>query len=106
MGISMGNPHAVIFVEDLEQTAVKEIGEALGSHPDFPEGVNVGFAQIVQRDQLRLRVFERGSGETMACGTGACAAVVAGCLQDKLDGTVSVSLRGGNLNIAWPGDGA
>lgn len=99
--VSMGNPHAVIKVEDLDNTAVKEIGEAVGSHPDFPEGVNVGFMEISSRSAIRLRVFERGTGETLACGTGACAAVVAGCLQGLLDDTVKVNLPGGQLNINW-----
>jgi len=99
--LSMGNPHAVITVEDVDKTAVKEIGEALGTHPDFPEGVNVGFMQVVDRDTIKLRVFERGAGETLACGTGACAAVVAGCLQGQLDDTVTVNLTGGALRIQW-----
>lgn len=101
--LSVGNPHAVIIVEDLEQTAVKELGEALGSHPDFPDGVNVGFMQILSADAIKLRVFERGAGETLACGTGACAAVVAGCLLERLSDSVKVNLRGGNLLIDWPG---
>ena len=101
--LSMGNPHAVIRVEDLEKTAVKEIGEALGSHPDFPEGCNVGFMQLLDRKTIRLRVYERGAGETQACGTGACAAVVAGCLQGLLDDTVTVILLGGELSISWSG---
>jgi diaminopimelate epimerase len=104
--ISLGNPHAVICVEDVEKMAVKEIGEALGAHPDFPEGVNVGFMQILDRSTLKLRVFERGAGETLACGTGACAAVVAGCLQGLLDGTVTVKLRGGELRIGWASQGS
>lgn len=99
--ISMGNPHAVIKVEDVDGAAVKEIGKALGSHPDFPEGVNVGFMEILSRRAIKLRVFERGTGETLACGTGACAAVVAGCLQGSLDNTVEVNLPGGQLNINW-----
>lgn len=99
--VSMGNPHAVIKVADLDNTAVKEIGKALGSHPDFPEGVNVGFMEISSRGAIKLRVFERGTGETLACGTGACAAVVAGCLQGLLDATVKVNLPGGQLNIHW-----
>ena len=101
--LSMGNPHAVIRVEDLSKTAVKEIGEALGSHPDFPEGCNVGFMQLYDRNTIDLRVYERGSGETLACGTGACAAVVAGCLQGLLDDTVRVKLHGGELSITWLG---
>jgi len=101
--LSMGNPHAVISVEDLSKTAVKEIGEALGAHPDFPEGCNVGFMQLHDRNTIDLRVYERGAGETLACGTGACAAVVAGCLQGLLDDTVRVNLVGGELSITWRG---
>ena len=101
--LSMGNPHAVIRVEELSKTAVKEIGEALGAHPDFPEGCNVGFMQLCDRNTIDLRVYERGAGETLACGTGACAAVVAGCLQGLLDDTVTVKLHGGELSIAWLG---
>lgn len=99
--LSMGNPHAVLIVEDLDNSAVTDIGRALGSHPDFPAGVNVGFMQIVSPDEIRLRVYERGSGETQACGTGACAAVVTGCLLGRLNGTVKVNLRGGQLRIDW-----
>lgn len=99
--VSMGNPHVVIIVEDLDKTAVKDIGEALQQHPDFPESVNVGFMQILSRDHIRLRVFERGTGETMACGTGACAATVSGCLRGLLGDTVRVDLRGGSLRIHW-----
>ena len=101
--ISMGNPHAVIIVEDLAKTAVTEIGAALGSHADFPAACNVGFMQLLDRKSIDLRVFERGAGETLACGTGACAAVVAGCLQGLLDDTVKVNLRGGQLSITWLG---
>ena len=101
--LSMGNPHAVIRVEELSKTAVKEIGEALGAHPDFPEGCNVGFMQLCDRNTIDLRVYERGAGETLACGTGACAAVVAGCLQGLLDATVTVKLHGGELSITWLG---
>lgn len=104
--VSMGNPHAVITVEDLDNTAVKEIGDALGSHPDFPEGVNVGFMEIINRSTIKLRVYERGTGETLACGTGACAAVVTGCLQGNLDDTVKVNLPGGQLNIFWQKQGS
>jgi diaminopimelate epimerase len=99
--LSMGNPHAVIIVEDLENTAVKDIGAALGNHADFAQGVNVGFMQIVSSSEVKLRVFERGTGETLACGTGACAAVVAGCLRGLLDNTVKVNLLGGQLQINW-----
>ena len=99
--LSMGNPHAVVCVEDLANTAVKDIGEALGSHPDFTEGVNVGFMEILSRDKIRLRVFERGAGETLACGSGACAAVVAGRLLEKLNSEVMVNLAGGQLTVCW-----
>ncbi len=99
--LSMGNPHAIIIVEDLDNTAVTEIGKALGAHPDFPEGVNVGFMQILGRNTIKLRVHERGAGETLACGTGACAAVVAGCLLGHLGDTVTVNLKGGTLQIGW-----
>ncbi|MEX0963231.1 MAG: diaminopimelate epimerase [Pseudohongiellaceae bacterium] len=102
--LSMGNPHAVISVEDLGKTAVKEIGAALGSHPDFPEGCNVGFMRVLDRNTIELRVYERGAGETQACGTGACAAVVAGCLQGLLNDTVRVKLLGGELSITWLGN--
>lgn len=104
--LSMGNPHAVVVVEDLGKAAVKDIGEALGNHPDFPEGVNVGFMQVVNSREIRLRVFERGTGETLACGTGACAAVVAGKNRGLLDDEVSVRLAGGYLNIEWHGSGS
>lgn len=99
--LSMGNPHAVIIVENLDNTAVKDIGEALGKHTDFPEGVNVGFVQIESKNEINLRVFERGAGETLACGTGACAAVAAGCLRGLLGDTVKVNLLGGQLTINW-----
>lgn len=103
--VSMGNPHAVIKVEDLDNTAVKRIGKALGMHPDFPDGVNVGFMEIVDRTNIRLKVFERGTGETLACGTGACAAVVTGQLQGLLDENVKVNLPGGQLSIQWQNSG-
>ncbi len=99
--LSMGNPHVVIRVEDLEQTAVKDIGEAVGSHEDFPEGTNVGFMQILGPNEVKLRVFERGVGETLACGTGACAAVVVGRRLDLLHEDVTVNLPGGQLRIQW-----
>lgn len=104
--VSMGNPHAVIIVEDLARTAVKEIGSALGQHPDFPAGVNVGFMQRISADEINLRVYERGAGETLACGTGACAAVVSGCLLEQLNDRVKVNLTGGQLQIYWPGNDA
>ena len=104
--LSMGNPHAVIVVDDLDKADVAGLGSNLGQHSCFPQGVNVGFMQIVSRQSIRLRVFERGSGETLACGTGACAAVVSGCKLGLLDSPVEVCVRGGTLTIAWQGDGA
>ena len=101
VALSMGNPHAVISVEDLANTAVKDIGEAVGKHPDFPEGVNVGFMQILSHNEINLRVYERGAGETLACGTGACAAVVAGRLLEQLGDKVKVNLTGGQLTVSW-----
>lgn len=103
--VSMGNPHAVIFVENCETAEVETIGPALGQHPDFPQGVNVGFLQIVARNECRLRVYERGSGETLACGTGACAAVAAASSLDLVDSRVRVKLRGGELEIDYQGPG-
>ena len=100
--VSMGNPHAVLFVEDLFATDVEGIGAALTRHAAYPEGANVGFCQVVDRQFIRLRVFERGVGETQACGSGACAAVVAARLHGKVDPRVKVSLPGGKLRISWP----
>ena len=102
--LSMGNPHAVLVVDDVESAPVEEVGRALGSHPDFPAGVNVSFMEINNRKQVKLRVFERGVGETLACGTGACAAVVAGRARDLLDASVVLILRGGDLTVSWPAD--
>ena len=103
--VSMGNPHAVVRVPDVERAPVARLGGALQAHPFFPDGVNVGFAQPLSRDRLRLRVFERGVGETRACGSGACAAVVAGRLGGDLDASVRVELPGGTLRIGWEGEG-
>jgi diaminopimelate epimerase len=102
--LSMGNPHAVLIVDDIESAPVAEVGKVLGSHPDFPEGVNVGFMEINNRQQVKLRVFERGVGETLACGTGACAAVAAGRDRGLLDTAVVLALRGGNLSVSWQSD--
>ena len=104
VAVSMGNPHAVIRVPDVERAPVARLGAALQAHPFFPEGVNVGFAQPLSRDRLRLRVFERGVGETRACGSGACAAVVAGRLGGDLDADARVELAGGTLGIRWQGE--
>jgi len=103
--VSMGNPHAVMRVDDVETAPVAQLGPALEQHADFPKRVNVGFMQIIESKRIRLRVHERGAGETLACGTGACAAVVAGRLQGLLDARVSVQLPGGKLVVEWQGDG-
>jgi diaminopimelate epimerase len=103
--VSMGNPHAVIQVTDVKTAPVAELGKALESHAFFPERVNVGFMQVVDRQHIKLRVFERGAAETLACGSGACAAVVIGVEQNLLDHTVSVELPGGTLAISWLGRG-
>ena len=102
---SMGNPHAVLEVDSIENAPVSTLGPLIEHHPDFPEGVNVGFMQIVDPGRMRLRVYERGAGETLACGTGACAAVVIGYLRGRLDEQVDVELTGGHLTIAWAGEG-
>jgi diaminopimelate epimerase len=104
--VSMGNPHAVLHVNDVEHAPVKTLGEALESHPFFPERANIGFMQVIDRQHIRLRVFERGTGETLACGSGACAAVVIGVEQHLLDNDVTVQLPGGDLQISWQGRGA
>ena len=103
--VSMGNPHAVVRVRDVASAPVARLGAALQTHPFFPESVNVGFAQPLSRDHLRLRVFERGVGETRACGSGACAAVVAGRLSGDLDASTQVELPGGMLEVGWDGEG-
>jgi diaminopimelate epimerase len=103
--VSMGNPHAVLLVDTVESAPVASIGPAIENHPRFPARVNVGFMQIVAADCIRLRVFERGAGETLACGSGACAAVVAGRLWGRLSGTVKVVLNGGELVVSWAGEG-
>ena len=101
--VSMGNPHAVQVVADVDAAPVATLGPRLETHPRFPNRVNAGFMQIVDRRTIRLRVFERGAGETLACGTGACAAVVAGIRRGLLDSPVEVHTRGGELSIAWNG---
>lgn len=102
--VSMGNPHAVLEVPHLDSAPVDRLGPAIESHPRFPKRVNVGFMEVVDRARIRLRVYERGAGETLACGSGACAAVVAGRVQGILDETVTVELRGGDLVVSWAGD--
>ena len=104
--LSMGNPHAVQIVPDVEKAAVALEGPRIEAHPRFPRRVNAGYMEIVDRRRIRLRVYERGTGETLACGTGACAAVVAGVMRDVLDGErVSVETRGGSLIVSWRGEG-
>ncbi len=102
--LSMGNPHAVQLVADVDTAPVETDGPLIEQHPCFPQQVNAGFMQIVSRRHIRLRVFERGAGETLACGTGACAAVVAGIRLGLLDAVVDVDARGGQLTIEWQGD--
>jgi diaminopimelate epimerase len=104
--VSMGNPHAVQIVDDVEAFPVTTDGPVIESHPRFPQRVNAGFMQIVSRNEIRLRVYERGAGETLACGTGACAAVAAGARRGLLDAPVTVHTHGGVLTISWAGGDA
>ena len=103
--LSMGNPHAVQVVPDVDLAPVATQGPRIEHHPRFPQRVNAGYMQVVDRATIRLRVWERGAGETLACGTGACAAVVTGVRRNLVDSPVRVQARGGDLVIAWPGDG-
>ncbi len=103
--VSMGNPHAVQVVADVDTAPLATLGPRIETHPRFPAGVNAGFMQVLDPQNIRLRVFERGAGETLACGTGACAAVVAGVLRELLVSPVTVDTRGGRLSIAWDGPG-
>ncbi|WP_442498381.1 diaminopimelate epimerase [Methylobacter sp. sgz302048] len=103
--VSMGNPHAVLQVNDLKTAPVAELGSELERHPVFPERANIGFMQVVDRQHIKLRVFERGAGETLACGSGACAAVVIGIEHNLLDHDVFVELPGGELKISWSSRG-
>jgi diaminopimelate epimerase len=103
--VSMGNPHAVLQVPNVKSAPVTTLGAVIETHPSFPKRVNVGFMQIVSRTEMNLRVFERGAGETLACGTGACAAVVHARLRDLVDSVVQVNLPGGELSIEWQGEG-
>jgi diaminopimelate epimerase len=102
--LSMGNPHAVQIVDNVDTAPVTSQGPRIEAHSRFPNGVNAGFVQVVDRSHIRLRVFERGAGETLSCGTGACAAVVAGMTRGLLDSPVNVETRGGTLTISWAGD--
>jgi diaminopimelate epimerase len=101
--LSMGNPHAVIAVADVAAAPVARLGAAIEGHPAFPDRANVGFVEIVDRAQLRLRVWERGVGETLACGSGACAAMVALRITDEVDASVAIELPGGRLRVRWEG---
>lgn len=103
--VSMGNPHAVVEVESVERAPVETLGPAIEGHPRFPKRVNAGFMEIVDKGHIRLRVYERGAGETLACGTGACAAVAVGRHRGRLDPEVSVRVRGGELRVNWGGPG-
>jgi diaminopimelate epimerase len=103
--VSMGNPHAVQVVDDVDAAPVQETGPQIEHHPRFPKRVNAGYLQVLDRGHVKLRVYERGAGETLACGTGACAAVVAGIRRGLLDSPVQVEARGGKLSISWAGEG-
>lgn len=103
--VSMGNPHCVLQVEDVATANVEQLGPLLENHERFPARANIGFMQVINRQHIHLRVFERGAGETQACGTGACAAVAVGIMQGLLDNSVKVSLPGGELKIEWQGQG-
>lgn len=103
--LSMGNPHGVLKVKNVDNAPVRKLGAKLESHPRFPNKANIGFFQVVNRQNIRLRVFERGVGETKACGTGACAAAVSAIAANLVDDTVNVALPGGKLKISWQGPG-
>ena len=103
--VSIGNPHAVLQTDDVKTAAVEQLGPAIETHVRFPERINVGFMQVLDRGHILLRVFERGAGETLACGTGACAAAVVGQLRGLLDGEVRVDLPGGTAKVTWEGPG-
>ena len=101
--VSMGNPHAVVQTDDVRNAPVAELGAAISSHQDFPQGVNAGFMQLLSDERIRLRVFERGAGETLACGSGACAAMVVARQWGLIDDKVTVELPGGSLRVRWEG---
>ena len=103
--VGLGNPHCTLLVENVDNAPVESVGPLLESHEQFPERVNVGFMQIVSRNEIRLRVYERGAGETLACGSGACAAVVIGQRRGWLDAAVTVHLPGGTLQVCYDGFG-
>lgn len=103
--VSMGNPHAVVFVDDVDSTPVEKIGKAIENHPNYPDRTNVEFVEVIDDSTIKMRVWERGSGETLACGTGACASVVASALNGRTKRDACVKLRGGDLMISWNEDG-
>jgi diaminopimelate epimerase len=103
--VSMGNPHAVLTVPSVDAAPVEHLGPAIESHPRFAKRVNVGFMEVLDRSHINLRVYERGVGETLACGTGTCAAVAVGRLHGRLDQSVQVHARGGELRVDWAGPG-
>lgn len=103
--VSMGNPHCVLQVDDIKTANVNELGPLLENHERFPERANIGFMQVINRNHIKLRVYERGAGETQACGSGACGAVAVGIMQGVLDNSVQVDLPGGTLQIEWNGEG-
>lgn len=105
VGVGMGNPHAVFFVPDVDAIDIARLGPELERHPLFPERANIGVAQVLASDAIRLRVWERGAGLTLACGSGACAALVAAVRRGLVDGTAELHLDGGRLNVGWPGEG-
>ena len=102
VSLSLGNPHAMIFVDDIDNLAIEKLGPEIGTHEDFPEQVNVSFIQVVDDEHIRIRVYERGSGETLACGSGACASMIAAHLQGHCSNNIRVDLPGGHLFIRWP----
>jgi len=102
--LSMGNPHALLFVDDVNETDVETLGRLIGNHPDFPQHANVGFIQIIDEGHIKLRVYERGTGETLASGSGACAAMVAAHQNGHCGNNIRVDLPGGHLFIRWPGE--
>lgn len=104
--VALGNPHAVVQVDDVSRAPLADLGPRMERHPRFPQRVNAGFLQIIDRNTVRVRVYERGAGETLACGSGACAAVVIGRLWGELAEQVRVQLNGGELAIGWPGEGS
>ena len=105
VAVSMGNPHLVIFVDKMEEVALAEVGPVLERHPLFPDRVNVEFAQVLDKENIRMRVWERGSGITQACGTGACATAVAAAFSGKCGSHTTVCMDGGDLTIDWAGEG-